>query len=110
VAAVPALPGSIAAAVRRVLIGHTAALAHGIAHLALSCPASSAARCSGRLAVLVGNKVIGIARFAISPGRRTHLRVRLRKGVRNATIAVKQAQPGLPSLAVRRAVVVRGGG
>ncbi|HEX3317378.1 MAG TPA: hypothetical protein VHR88_05125 [Solirubrobacteraceae bacterium] len=107
VSVVPGLAGGVTAAIARVRIGHAASLAHGIAHLALACPASSSARCSGRLSFTAGGKVLGTARFSIAPGRRTHVRVHLRRGVSRATIHVAQAQPGLPSLALQRAVAVR---
>jgi hypothetical protein len=110
VSAVPGLPGGIAATIARVRIGHAASLAHGIARLPLSCPALASVRCSGRLTFTAGGKALGTARFSITPGRRIHVRVHLRRRVKRATVAVAQARPGMPSLAMRQAVAMRAAG
>jgi hypothetical protein len=64
--------------------------------------------CSGGVAVVVGRGFLGTARCSISPGRRLLVRVRPRRIVHRAIVAVAQSQPGQPALIVRRTVAVRG--
>ena len=57
----------------------------GVTRVTIVCPASSAAACSGKLALKVNGRKLGSQKFRINPGRRVSVKMRFsRRGLRLA--------------------------